>query len=80
MRFQGMLSTSLEVVVSDTDFGHQLGNSMSINVLQRLLVSLLPAAGLSPPGTLQDPWLSGEAQQELIATVGKTVKRRRTSS
>ena len=41
---------------SDLQLGQMLGNSMSINVLQRLYCTLLPAAGLVSPGVLQDPW------------------------
>jgi hypothetical protein len=36
--------------------GLMIGNAMSVNVLERLLVRLLPAVGLRPPGSLQDKW------------------------
>jgi len=41
-----------------------LGDSMSVNVLMRLLASAFTAAGLKPPGlTLTDPWPQGVADK-----------------
>ena len=44
----------------------QLGNSMSVNVVERLLSRLLRAVGLT--GALPDRWASGAALTELEAT------------
>ena len=44
-------------VTSDAVLGKLLGNAMSVNVLERLLAQLLPAAGLVSAGMLQDRWL-----------------------
>jgi len=45
-----------KVVVSDFQLGRQIGNAMSVNILERLLVRILPAAGLAPAGSLKDRW------------------------
>ncbi len=65
-RLQGMSPRRLNVVVSKTQFAKQLGNSMSVNVLERILAAALPAAGLSAP--LRDRWASGYAVADLEAT------------
>jgi DNA (cytosine-5)-methyltransferase 1 len=48
LRLQGH-DDDLEPVVTERQFRMMLGNSMSLNVLERLLCRLLPAAGLTPP-------------------------------
>merc|ERR1719229_171431 len=68
MRLQGMDPKSFKVVVSETQLGKQLGNTMSVNVLERLLVRLLPAAGLARKGSLTDRWQDGSAIRELAST------------
>ena len=45
MRLQG-IHPPFSVAVPPVEFGRLLGNSMSINILERILCSLLPAAGL----------------------------------
>ena len=52
--------------VSDRQWHMQLGNAMSVNVVERLLARLLLTAGLT--GELPDRWASGEALAELKAT------------
>ena len=56
----------LKQVVTDTQWRKQLGNTMSVNVVERLLVRLLPAVGLT--GALPDRWASGAPLAELEAT------------
>ena len=56
----------LKQVVTDTQWRKQLGNTMSVNVVERLLSRLLPAVGLT--GALPDRWAGGEAIAELEAT------------
>jgi len=58
LRLQGMITPKegFQVVVSDAQLGKQIGNAMSCNVLERLFVRLLPAAGLAAPGNLHDRW------------------------
>ena len=68
MRLQGMNPSKFRVVVSQAQLGKQLGNTMSVNVLERLLVRLLPAAGLAAPG-LRDRWEDGSAVKSLARTV-----------
>jgi len=53
MRLQGV-DESLLVVVPEMQFRRLLGNSMSVNVLERILCTLLPAAGLWPLEALAD--------------------------
>ena len=53
MRLQGV-DEYLRVVVTEIQFRRLLGNSMSINVLERILCSLLPASGLWPRDALID--------------------------
>ena len=56
LRLQGMTPQKWRCVVSKTQFGYQIGNAMSQNVLERLLVKLLPAAGLVKPSEVTDRW------------------------
>ena len=53
LRLQGM-PDNLRQVASDSELARMVGNSMSLNVLERLLVRLLPAVGLAAPGQLVD--------------------------
>mmetsp|Transcript_33737 Transcript_33737/g.85291 ORF Transcript_33737/g.85291 Transcript_33737/m.85291 type:complete len:344 (+) Transcript_33737:3-1034(+) len=68
MRLQGMNPSKFRQVVSDTQLGKQLGNTMSVNVLERLLVRLLPAAGLVSAAGLRDRWEDGSAVRALART------------
>ena len=52
-RLQGV-PDDFPVTVSETEFRRQLGNMMSVNVLERILCSLLPAAGLRSEDVLVD--------------------------
>jgi len=70
MRLQGMDPTIFKVAVSERELGKQLGNTMSVNVLERLLARLLPAVGLAAR-KLPDRWESGEAIRALGATRGQ---------
>jgi len=69
LRLQGMEGTFKQVVPSV--LGAMLGNAMSQNVVERLLIRLLPAAGLIPSGgeaKLEDRW----AKRTLSATPSKS--------
>lgn len=70
MRLQGMDPTRFTVAVTDSQLGKQLGNTMSVNVFERLLVRVLPAAKLVKRGVLVDRWESGEAIKKLASTRG----------
>jgi DNA (cytosine-5)-methyltransferase 1 len=70
MRLQGMDPTQFTVAVTEHQLGRQLGNTMSVNVLERLLVRVLPAAKLAQHGALADRWKSGQAIRKLIRTRG----------
>ena len=53
MRLQG-LRDDFQIFIPAIEFAKHLGNSMSVNVLERILVSLLPAAGLWAAEDLED--------------------------
>lgn len=74
MRLQGMDPTNFIVAVSESKLGHHLGNTMSVNVLERLFTRLLPAARLVPRGLLRDRWASGAALKKLARTRGQGFK------
>ena len=61
LALQGMPAEVCRVGISDCQMGFMIGNTMLVNVLERLLVRLLPGVGLLPPGRmppggLQDRW------------------------
>ena len=69
LRLQGMDPSKFIVSVSEFQLGKQLGNTMSVNVLERIMTRLLPAAGLVN-GSLRDRWEDGSALKQLSATRG----------
>jgi DNA-cytosine methyltransferase len=56
LRLQGVSPKVNRTGISDRQMGCMIGNAMSVNVLERLLVRLLPAVGLVSPGCLRDRW------------------------
>ena len=70
MRFNGMDPTKFNLDVSDAELGKQIGNSMAQNVVERILHSLLPAAGLTNP-LGPDRWKTGRAVDQLIRSRNK---------
>eukprot|EP00420_Gonyaulax_spinifera_P000433 CAMPEP_0197944630 /NCGR_PEP_ID=MMETSP1439-20131203/125506_1 /TAXON_ID=66791 /ORGANISM="Gonyaulax spinifera, Strain CCMP409" /LENGTH=373 /DNA_ID=CAMNT_0043567883 /DNA_START=64 /DNA_END=1185 /DNA_ORIENTATION=+ len=68
MRMQGMHPESFKVAVSDTQLGKQIGNAMSVNVLERLFARALPASGMVRDGVLVDRWENGVPPAELVAS------------
>jgi DNA (cytosine-5)-methyltransferase 1 len=74
MRLQGMDPTNFTVAVSECQLGKQLGNTMSVNVLERLFTRLLPAAKLVRRGLITDRWASGAAVKKLARTRGQGFK------
>eukprot|EP00927_Polykrikos_kofoidii_P051003 TRINITY_DN4481_c0_g1_i2.p1 TRINITY_DN4481_c0_g1~~TRINITY_DN4481_c0_g1_i2.p1 ORF type:complete len:462 (+),score=82.27 TRINITY_DN4481_c0_g1_i2:36-1388(+) len=70
MRLQGMVPKNFKQVITDLQLGAQIGNSMSVNVLERIFVRLLPCAGLVPKGTvLKDCWQGAVQRAGGIAAV-----------
>ena len=61
LKLQGMSSSKLlfPPSLSQDDIGRLVGNSMSVNVLERLLSRVLPAANLWGP--IMDRWEIAEA-------------------
>ena len=72
MRLQGMNPTTFKVVVSSAQLGRQLGNTMSVNVVERVLCNVLPAAKLIRKDEVEDRWANGNALRELAATRGRS--------
>mmetsp|Transcript_35378 Transcript_35378/g.82160 ORF Transcript_35378/g.82160 Transcript_35378/m.82160 type:complete len:370 (-) Transcript_35378:93-1202(-) len=82
MRLQGMTPENFKVVVSENQLGKQIGNAMSVNVLERLFVRVLPAAGLVDRRALADRWASevppvAAVKRRAAAAAGGEKKRRR---
>ena len=75
-RLQGINPNKFTQVVSDKEMGHQLGNAMSQNVVERILHQVLKSTSLSTvePLVAQDRWESGEALKELINSISDTDK------
>merc|ERR1712232_341079 len=74
MRLQGMNPTEFKVAVSVNQLGRQLGNTMSVNVLERLFARILPAAKLARKSQVKDRWANGQALKKLAATRGRGFK------
>merc|ERR1740123_229859 len=66
MRLQGMKPEKFKKAVSETQLGIQIGNAMSVNVLERLFVRALPAAGLVAHNMLIDHWARGKPPTALM--------------
>ena len=64
MRLQGMGPTKFNLEVTERQPAEQLGNAMSLNVLERIMFGLIPAAGLGVTEG-EDRWESGKAIAEL---------------
>ena len=64
MKLQGITppKNGFKVAVPVGQLARQIGNAMSVNVLERLLVRILPAAGLVKASKLQDRWEQAAAK------------------
>ncbi|MDP7647377.1 MAG: DNA (cytosine-5-)-methyltransferase, partial [Candidatus Woesearchaeota archaeon] len=65
LRLQGMNPGKFVSVVSDQVLGQQIGNAMSVNVIERILKRALEAANLVDPGSLEDHWANGDIHSAL---------------
>ena len=70
MRLMGLKLDDLQMAVSQPNFLAQLGNSMAVNVLERLLCRVLPSVRLTGP--LTDRWADGSAYAALSATSSRS--------
>ena len=70
-----MNPSTFKVEVSNTVLGEQIGNAMSVNVIERVLQSSLQAVGLLDQAA-PDRWANGDALAELKASKGKTFYKR----
>jgi len=58
--------TQFKIAVSETCLGQQVGNAMSINVLERIMQSAMKAAKLTSGGISdRDRWKDGSAHKHL---------------
>jgi len=78
-RLQGMDHTQFIVApgVTIKDLGQQLGNAMSVNVIERVILQALNAANLEfclGRPNAKDRWANGEALQQLQQGIGKPFK------
>ena len=73
MRYNGMKPTKFNLAVSESELGRQIGNSMAQNVVERILHSFSPAAGLVEK-VGPDRWKTGEAIEELESSRDKGFK------
>lgn len=69
MALQGMKMAGFKVVVSDNQMGMLIGNSMSVNVLERLFVRLLPAAGLVAADSVRDRWATKASMARAVRSL-----------
>jgi hypothetical protein len=68
-----MNPTKFYVDVTKRDLGEQIGNAMSVNVIERVLLRALQALDMIAD-SVEDRWKSGEALQEIRLTKGKFMK------
>ena len=60
LRLQGVDPTTFNQAVSDRSLGEQIGNAMSVNVVERLLFQIFKQTNLVPTSSC-DRWESGDA-------------------
>ncbi len=63
--------TQFDVRVPDRSLGQQIGNAMSVNVVERVLLKALKAASLIADDSI-DQWESREAISRISETRGKS--------
>ena len=73
LRLQGMDPEKIDITVSTTEIRKMIGNSMSVNVVQRLPHKLCVILGFLPEDTV-DKWHSGE-MKSILAQSGKRPER-----
>jgi len=75
-RLQGIDPSSMRVDVSNVSIGQQIGNAMSVNVVERILRQAILAANLThyTNDTLPDRWKSGDALASIQHTAGQAEK------
>ena len=72
LRLQGVDPTTFRQNVSDRSLGQQVGNAMSVNVVERLLYEVFRQTNLVPMNQ-KDRWVTGAAQAALRDTIGKPI-------
>ena len=79
MRLQGIDPDKFKQVVPDNVMGQQLGNAMSVNVVERILANALKAAGLTHKSCLKSSeqqfprWESGEGFNSIRPKASKSI-------
>ena len=70
MRLMGINPSDFTLDVTIPQVAKQIGNAMSLNVIERIIYSILPAAGFGANKS-EDRWVSGSAIQEIKASRNK---------
>ena len=75
-RLQGIRPNSFTKVVNDYELGQQLGNAMSVNVIDRILYQVFQVTPLVKKLNLRDRWATGEGVRSLMHSRDTTFKTR----
>ena len=73
LRLQGIDPTQFVAAVPECTLGQQIGNAMSVNVIERILVQVLQVAGFTRPSSLEhscsthDRWENGKGFESIRA-------------
>jgi hypothetical protein len=69
----GIMPDQLDTsMVKVNRFHHMLGNAMAVNVLERIFVNLLPAAGIVRRDELVDRWATSAGQSAAASRLQPT--------
>ena len=63
LRLQGIDHTDIVQAVNEMRLRSHVGNAISVNIMERIVSRLLPAAGLTTG--IEDPWQNGKAIAKL---------------
>ena len=75
-RLQGIRPSTFYKVVNDYELGQQIGNAMSVNVVERILYQVFQATPMVKKLNLRDRWVTGEGQRALIESRNATFRQR----
>ena len=70
MRLMGMNPSEFTLDVTVPQVAKQIGDAMSLNVIERIIYNILPAAGFGANKN-EDRWVSGSAIREIKASKNK---------
>ena len=79
MRLMGMNPTEFTLDVTLPQVAKQVGNAMSLNVIERIIYNILPAAGFGKNNN-EDRWTSSRAMEEIKASRNRGFRKEHTSA